>query len=218
LGVEITGLGSAALDTGLDWLYAVHQGGDALVEVLLRTGGGNLPVPILVPEKAIRLLHVLFRHYDSVLPGLCSWDPNEAHWHAATGVESGLESRKATAAALLTLSCSLQDEGVSHQFYLPAGSGRSMPSSLSLHLILHYLALALYPTPSIYNNIGILMASTHQTATTTTADGSRELINSDSLPRVYFSQGLALDPQHPYLMTNLASTLKDEGRIALAIR
>jgi hypothetical protein len=36
-----------------------------------------------------------------------------------------------------------------------SGSGRWIQSSLALRLILHSLALALHPTPSTYNNIGL---------------------------------------------------------------
>ena len=217
LGVGVTDLGSAALERGLDWLYVVHRRGDALLDVLLQAGGGILPVPLLIPEKALRLLHVLFHPYDGVLPGLCARDPY-SRWHPAVDVQSGLESRKITATLLLALSLSLQDTGIPHQLFLPAGSGRYIPSSLSLHLILHYLALALHPTPSTCNNIGILMASTRQTSTTTNADGGKETIDGSIISRLYYSKGLALDPRHPYLMTNLASSLKDQGRMSVAIR
>ncbi|KAK9466209.1 glycosyl transferase family 41-domain-containing protein [Lipomyces arxii] len=75
-------------------------------------------------------------------------------------------------------------------------------------LPLYYLSLALHPSPSTANNIGILLASL---AGPLPSPGER------SLALDYYRYGLSLDARHPHLYTNLGSLLKDQGRLAEAV-
>ncbi|KAJ3380453.1 hypothetical protein HDU92_005964 [Lobulomyces angularis] len=66
----------------------------------------------------------------------------------------------------------------------------------ALAVSLYYLSLSIFPTANTCNNLGILLAS-HRL---------QESIQ-------WYECGLALDPQHVHLYTNLGSALKDRGQI-----
>jgi protein O-GlcNAc transferase len=170
-----------------------------------------------ITEKALCLLRILFHTYDGILPGICSRDLH-GPLVLAVGVQSGLGPQKIIPTVLLTQSRSPHDKGVPILLFLPDASGWYIPSSHTLDLILHYLALALRPTSSTYNNISILMPLARQMSTTTNVDGKREIIYDGTSSRLYHNKGFVPDPQFPYLMTNLASSLKHQGQVLVAFR
>ncbi|KAK9373755.1 glycosyl transferase family 41-domain-containing protein [Lipomyces chichibuensis] len=82
-----------------------------------------------------------------------------------------------------------------------------IPSAFDV-LPLYYLSLALHPSPSTANNIGILLASLAP---------ALPLPTEHSLALEYYRYGLSLDSRHPHLYTNLGSLLKDQGRLVHAV-
>ncbi|KAK9447958.1 glycosyl transferase family 41-domain-containing protein [Limtongia smithiae] len=75
-------------------------------------------------------------------------------------------------------------------------------------LPMYYLSLALHPSPSTANNIGILLASLAP---------AFPVPHEHALALEYYRYGLSLDSRHPHLYTNLGSLLKDQGRLADAV-
>ncbi|KAK9368593.1 glycosyl transferase family 41-domain-containing protein [Lipomyces kononenkoae] len=82
-----------------------------------------------------------------------------------------------------------------------------IPSAFDV-LPLYYISLALHPSPSTANNIGILLASLAP---------ALPMPTEHSLALEYYRYGLSLDSRHPHLYTNLGSLLKDQGRLAHAV-
>ncbi|KAK9362949.1 glycosyl transferase family 41-domain-containing protein [Lipomyces starkeyi] len=82
-----------------------------------------------------------------------------------------------------------------------------IPSAFDV-LPLYYLSLALHPSPSTANNIGILLASLAP---------ALPMPTEHSLALEYYRYGLSLDSRHPHLYTNLGSLLKDQGRLVHAV-
>ncbi|KAK9458961.1 glycosyl transferase family 41-domain-containing protein [Lipomyces oligophaga] len=83
-----------------------------------------------------------------------------------------------------------------------------MPSVYDV-LPMYYLSLALHPSASTANNIGILLASLAP---------ALPIPREHMLALEYYRYGLTLDNRHPHLYTNLGSLLKDQGQITEAIR
>ena len=94
------------------------------------------------------------------------------------------------------------------------GPGATLPVSTSVVILLYYLALAWTPSPSTYNNLGIVLSGISETRRG--PDG--EQLDGTALARLFYTAGLQLDPKHPHLLTNLGSLLKDQGRIDQAIK
>lgn len=73
-------------------------------------------------------------------------------------------------------------------------SSSLMRSSTSLILLLYYLALSISPTPSIYNNIGIILRSLPASRVYTKPTGDQETLTGTTLARIYYERGLTLHP------------------------
>jgi protein O-GlcNAc transferase len=84
----------------------------------------------------------------------------------------------------------------------------------SLAVLAEYLALALYPTATSYNDVGILLSSLDDQSV---ASRSSETTGR-GLSRVYFEAGLEVYPRDAHLLTNLGSYWKKEGNYEKAIR
>ena len=117
------------------------------------------------------------------------------------------------------------------QFQFPdrsAPGSVQIRASLSLVLIFYYAALALSPSPSTYNNLGVLIASLglpieHGPSEGDEGMGMREGGGGEggrefTMARAYYRKGLVLDGDHPHLLTNLGSLLKDFGDVGEANR
>lgn len=217
LELEPTRFTHRILERGIDWLGLVHHAGQKLVDVLLREGDGALPTVMLTPEKASRLPATLFSIYGSTLPALCVRSSYEDDWRPAPGLSGESAAHKVTSTVFLTLAKQLQSKDLKHIPYL-FGPDKSVPRSMSLVLMLYYLAVSLNPTPSTYNNMGIIFYTVKHSSNTTTAQGQREIINGVLLAQLYYKKGLEMDPTHPHLLTNYGSLLKDQGRHLEAIR
>ncbi|PVG04770.1 protein prenylyltransferase [Serendipita vermifera] len=207
---------SNMLDRGVDWLALVHGAGEKLVEVLLNQGKGALPMILLTPEKVSRIPETLFSVFSRILPALCVRASYEHPWVPAAGADDP-GATKVTSTILLSIAKCLQSKDIS-QGGGAFGPGRPLPRSLSLIIIIYYLAISLNPTPSTYNNMGILFYMVKNSATTINAQGNREVINGFVLAQLYYKKGLSMDPSHPHLLTNYGSLLKDQGRPLEAVR
>lgn len=206
---------SRILEQSFDILDAVHNAGPRLIDTLLRIGGGILPMTLLLPDQVSRLPSVLFASYAGVLPGLFDktvWDtpemdppPNAPH------------TRRMTSTVLLTLARIFQHASTTSQHTLSI-KGTPVRASTSLVLLFYYLALAIYPSPTTCNNMGIILSTVSLSTMTIGSHGQQEIVNGQVLANAYYRKGLAQDSSHPHLLTNLGSLLKDQGKIDEAIR
>lgn len=138
----------------------VKEGGDPYVQMLIKHGGGVLPTVLLQPEALAQLPLMLFPETHGILPSLLETvatkdtDPAQASTIQSTN--------QTTSTMLLTLAKVFQDASGATS---PSGSLTlgGIPSSQSLLLPLYYIALALYPSPSTCNNLGILLSTMNAT-------------------------------------------------------
>lgn len=169
---------------------------------------------LLLPEKALQTSRLVFPAHGE-LPGLMD-------------LQHGMAKKAAistTSNSLLSLAKIYQD-GMSLSG-APAG-GSKATSGVRDILALYYLSLALQPSPSTANNVGILLASIQQPAsskpcsTPSTSQGPTipGVIPGSgiALALAYYNYGLNLDSRHAHLYTNLGSLLKDIGQLAAAIK
>ncbi|SCV68887.1 BQ2448_1008 [Microbotryum intermedium] len=197
----------------------VQRGGDHYVEGLLRLGGGVLPAVLVNPEHTFRLLPYVFAEFQGGLPSMREADGVEDASKASTIQQV----KQATSTMLLTLAKVLQDSaaqsGPTNKLTLGG-----IPCSPSLLLPMYYLALALHPSPSTCNNLGILLSTVNATTLVALvqlglpATSAPAVLTGQDFALRYYNAGLKLDPKHPHLYTNLGSLLKDMGNLPEAIR
>ncbi|KAJ1809013.1 hypothetical protein LPJ77_001955 [Coemansia sp. RSA 2523] len=165
----------------------------------------SLPLTLLAPENAVRILQILFPETQGVLPGfvaLAAKAGDSVQLQQANQVASNL---------LLTLAKLHQDHAVVAQ-------------PLTIVLPLYYMALALVPSPSTCNNLGIILSAIPSPSTATmvpSLQGGHQAAQApmgSALAMQYYTHGLTLDSRHPHLYTNLGSLLKDLGYLAEAVR
>jgi tetratricopeptide (TPR) repeat protein len=181
-------------------------------------GGRRIPPstdPILLhPDTATKTAHLCFPPHGQ-LPGL-------------THVPSEGMARKAavstTSNSLLSLAKIFQDGMATNS---PKATAFQSNYGVREILALYYLSLALQPSPSTANNVGILLASVQQSAPSRqigTHPPPRPQIpglvpgSGITLALAYYNFGLVLDPRHAHLYTNLGSLLKDIGQLDVAIQ
>ncbi|KAI9724792.1 MAG: hypothetical protein M1812_000068 [Candelaria pacifica] len=173
----------------------------------------NDPV-LLLPERALQTSKLVFPSHGE-LPGL-KYVPHGMARKAAISTTSN---------SLLSLAKIFQD-GMSSSV-ASAGGPKANPGVRDI-LALYYLSLALQPSPSTANNVGILLASVQQSATAKPKAVSNNA-HLTAIPGVvpgsgialalaYYNYGLNLDPRHAHLYTNLGSLLKDIGQLTAAIK
>lgn len=152
----------------------VREGGDEYVQRLMAMGGGVLPTVLLQPDHLAQLPAMLFPETHGALPAL--FDPSAASpstsplGHPATAAHAEMDparksaitsTNQTTSTMLLTLAKIFQDAaGATSSSRLTLGG---IPASQSLLLPLYYVALALYPSPSTCNNLGILLSTMNAT-------------------------------------------------------
>ncbi|KAK6511127.1 hypothetical protein TWF481_000049 [Arthrobotrys musiformis] len=185
----------------------------AVEEAIGMIGSGviqNSRDPLLLsPDRALRTAKLLFPPHGD-LPGL-------KHVHV----------NPARKAAINTTSNSLLSLAKIYQDAISAGKeiGKAASSVRDI-LALYYLSLALHPSPSTANNVGILLASVQQSSPLSVV---HPLNNLPQIPGIapgsgvalalgYYHYGLQLDPRHAHLYTNLGSLLKDMGNLSGAIK
>ncbi|KAF4547917.1 Hypothetical protein D9617_34g040970 [Elsinoe fawcettii] len=171
---------------------------------------------LLYPEQAVQIAKLCFPDQGD-LPGL-SWLPTDA-------------SALARKSAILTTSNSLLSLAKIFQDGMSASAKGNqvcqLISGVREILALYYLSLALQPSPSTANNVGILLAGIQQSAAppqkprkVTPIEQAMPSVAEGSgiaLALAYYNHGLALDSRHAHLYTNLGSLLKDIGLLDAAI-
>ncbi|KAI8597897.1 glycosyl transferase family 41-domain-containing protein [Dissophora ornata] len=197
---------------------------------------------LLRPEEALQLTQVVFRETSGVLPGLAALAASCTEvgaTSAQTGVSSTLwqQANQTTSTILLTLAKLYQDvmDQPAKAKEL-AGVDNYVPT-MSMLLPLYYLSLALNPSPSTCNNLGILLSSIPPTAKIFSYPAAAQPIQQvqanglffpapvapsypitgQALALAFYNYGLQLDPRHPHLYTNLGSLLKDMGQLNEAV-
>lgn len=195
-------------------LGAVHRVGDPLVHTLLEMGRGHLPMVLLPPAAAVSLTGILFESTHGYLPSLIQ----QARGDAAAVTASVQAANSALSTVIMTLSKLYQD-AVSSPAAGPHAAltlGGVAPGT-SLLLPMYYLALAVHPSASTCNNLGIILTSI-PLSTAIYASGQAKVVSGQSLAMQYYQHGLQLDPNHPHLYTNLGSLVKELGNLPEAIR
>ncbi|KAK6331593.1 hypothetical protein TWF718_002142 [Orbilia javanica] len=185
----------------------------AVEEAIGMAGSGvirNSKDPLLLnPDRALRTAKLLFPPHGD-LPGL-------KHVHVGPARKAAINT---TSNSLLSLAKIYQDA-------ISAGKeiGKAASSVRDI-LALYYLSLALHPSPSTANNVGILLASVQQSSPLSIANPVSHLPqipgiapgSGVALALGYYHYGLQLDPRHAHLYTNLGSLLKDMGNLSGAIK
>jgi len=166
---------------------------------------------LLAPEQALITAKLCFP-YSGELPGL-KYLPGGPQSFARKAVIS------TTSNSLLSLAKIFQD-GM-------ANTHRStgvtpLASGVRDILALYYLSLALQPSPSTANNVGILLASVQQVVVPMESHAKIDVPgvlpgSGVHLALLYYNYGLQLDQFHAHLYTNLGSLLKDIGQLDAAI-
>ncbi|CAO3680841.1 unnamed protein product [Umbelopsis ramanniana] len=194
-----------------------------------------LPLILLHPEQAARLLSITFPDTGGVLPGLAGPDhnsPTSPTSMDAAPTSSIQQAAQTTSTILLTLAKMFQDMMNPSSSASPtaiataAADETSTKPTMSILLPLYYLSLSLNPSPSTANNLGIILSNISGAASAhaiVIQDKPRQQqqqnpITGTSLALQYYSYGLQLDPRHPHLYTNLGSLLKDMGHLNEAVR
>lgn len=161
---------------------------------------------LLLPEQATRILHVLFPNTDGVLPGL-----------TVTTTDTVQQTNQTTSTLLLTLAKLFQDMMNPTTSALTHAATTAGTPTLSTLLPLYYLSLALHPSPSTANNLGIILSNISITVASSALTLGTHHFTGTMLAMKYYIYGLQLDPRHPHLYTNLGSLLKDMGHLNDAV-
>jgi len=187
-------------DTSLALVHAVHDASDDFIGAMLDPTTGTLPNVVLFPDQAQMLSTLIFTspHTTSDMCAPVLHSSQSTH-----------EIKTVTSSALLTLARRIQ-EGASI-----ADLGLDIPhcSNKALALLLHYLALSLFPSASAFNDTGVILCSLSGHAAT----NFPRVASGRDVARLYYEKGLQIDPTHPHLLSNFGSLLKDEGHINYAI-
>ena len=204
--VRQLGVGDKTGKLALDQLFSVvKEGGDAYVQKLLAMGGGVLPTVLLQPHHLAQLPTMLFPETYGALPAL--FDPSvnpssaEPEPARATAVTS---TNQTTSTMLLTLAKIFQDaSGANSATRLTLGG---IPSSQSLLLPLYYVALALFPSPSTCNNLGILLSTMNATTVVTPSAGGAAVVLSGQVSLPAASQFASLIVCSPHSNSRSSTT------------
>ncbi|KEP54922.1 glycosyltransferase family 41 protein [Rhizoctonia solani 123E] len=214
----------------LDLPYHIHNTQQAVLNALTRNN--VLPLVFIKPENIFSVMTYLFASTKGLFPGVVD-EAGNLNLDAIPAVlpAGATNASRMTATVLLTVAKHIQEaarRGDTLPYPLPS-NGHGAPfirASLSSALLLYYCALALHPSASVCNNLGILLSTLAGERITclvgppdsATAQPTFEVLTGPLLARTYYHQGLILDPNHPHLLTNMGSLLKDEGNLDEAIR
>ncbi|CAE6478664.1 unnamed protein product [Rhizoctonia solani] len=214
----------------LDLPYHIYNTRHAVLSAL--SSNNVLPLVFVKPENIFSVLTYLFPSTKGLFPGVVD-EADNLNLEATPSVlpSSVTNASRMTATVLLTVAKHLQEaarRGDTLPYTLPS-NGHGTPiirASLSAALLLYYCALALHPSASVCNNLGILLSTLvgeriiclAQPPKSSTTQPAHEVLTGPLLARTYYQQGLILDPNHPHLLTNMGSLLKDDGKLDEAIR
>lgn len=193
-------------------LRPVHASGEHMVQLLLQEGCGVIPTLVLRPDEILSLPELLFPN--GVLPALCR-DAKVDVQKSVPSEDTRQQAHHMTSSLLVLIAKMIQDGASSIEIL--GESQSDIPSSPSLVLLLYYLALSLSPSPSLYNNVGVVLSGI-SSLSMRNMDGDQGLPNRHELAKLYYETGLQQDPTSPHLLTNYGSLLKDQGNTTEAIR
>ncbi|CEG81888.1 Putative Family 41 glycosyltransferase (Fragment) [Rhizopus microsporus] len=189
-----------------------------------------VPLVLLQPDQAARILHMIFPTYNGMLPSLTSINYSANSKPGAgslpgTDITSAIQqTNQTTATILLTLAKLFQDMMNPTTPALIAAAAAPSPGctapTLPTLIPLYYLSLALNPSPSTANNLGIILSNIPGAIAASAikpAASSTTPLTGTMLAMQYYMYGLQLDPRHPHLYTNLGSLLKDMGHLNEAV-
>ncbi|KAJ1906241.1 hypothetical protein LPJ81_001455 [Coemansia sp. IMI 209127] len=171
----------------------------------------NLPLTLLAPENAVRINQYVFPETNGVLPGFAALSNKMTIAGAGGAATSPLHQANQVASNLLLTLAKMHQEHA------------MVAQPLSIVLPLYYLSLALVPSPSTCNNLGIILSAIPSPSAPTmvpSLQGGQQPAQApmgSALAMQYYTHGLALDKKHPHLYTNLGSLLKDLGYLPEAI-
>ncbi|KAI7903720.1 uncharacterized protein BX663DRAFT_507366 [Cokeromyces recurvatus] len=177
----------------------------------------HVALVLLQPDQVAHLLQLIFSNTNGILPSLATLSPNN---DSASIIQ---QTNQTTSTLLLTLAKLFQDlMNPSTPALIAAAEGNNVPT-LSILLPLYYLSLALHPSPSTANNLGIILSNIPSAVAAaaiklpTVQQQQQQPITGTMLAMQYYMYGLQLDPRHPHLYTNLGSLLKDMGHLNEAV-
>jgi protein O-GlcNAc transferase len=199
-----------------DFLQCVRSSGDDVLHALLRLGRNVLPFLLLHPEQVSRLPTVLFPYSKGVLPALCTLSNDISPELLPPPEATRRQTNLMTGNIVLALAKYYQDLP-SSSVSIPGFSGL-LNVNHALAIMFYYLALSLSPSPSTYNNMGIILSTVSDTTSWTSNTGECVTLSGSDLAKIFYTEGLKLDPSHPHLLTNLGSLYKDRGNIETAIQ
>ncbi|KAJ1770477.1 hypothetical protein IW140_004255 [Coemansia sp. RSA 1813] len=171
----------------------------------------NLPLTLLAPENAVRILQFIFPETQGVLPGFVTLSNKIAAMGANGTMTNQLQQANQVASNLLLTLAKMHQEHA------------MVAQPLSIVLPLYYLSLSLWPSPSTCNNLGIILSAIPSPSAPTmvpSLQGGQQPAQApmgSALAMQYYTHGLKLDDQHPHLYTNLGSLLKDLGYLPEAV-
>ncbi|RCI06408.1 hypothetical protein CU098_011342 [Rhizopus stolonifer] len=182
----------------------------------------ELPLVLLQPDQAIRILHIVFSNSNGILPGLVTLNSNGNATNSAETVSTIQQTNQNTSVLLLTLAKLFQDiMNPSTPALAAIAAVTEHKPTLATLLPLYYLSLALHPSPSTANNLGIILSNISGTIAATAikiaTSQQQTPLTGTMLAMQYYMYGLQLDPRHPHLYTNLGSLLKDMGHLNEAV-
>jgi predicted O-linked N-acetylglucosamine transferase (SPINDLY family) len=193
----------------------------------IETNKDAIPLVLLQPEQAIRILQIVFPTTNGILPALAATATTTTNSTATNNNhnETIQQTNQTTSTILLTLAKLFQDIMNPSTPALVAATATynaaAYQPSLSTLLPLYYLSLALHPSPSTANNLGIVLSNISATVASSAVKintTNNQLLTGTMLAMQYYMYGLQLDPRHPHLYTNLGSLLKDMGHLNEAVR
>ncbi|KAM0749157.1 TPR-like protein [Meredithblackwellia eburnea MCA 4105] len=195
----------------------VREFGDSYATDLVRASGGSLPIVLLQPEDLNKLLPVLFPETGGVLP--CMLESSMATEEQATAHRQSVQLTSQTTSTMLLTVAKIFQDFMAAPTAVKGVKLNGLPITQSILLPLYYVALALHPSPSTCNNLGILLSTMNAATLVTEKPGSPPvLVNGQQMALKYYRAGLALDSKHPHLYTNLGSLLKDMGQLPQAVQ
>ncbi|ORX56171.1 TPR-like protein [Hesseltinella vesiculosa] len=218
----------------------------------------DIPLILLQPDQAAHLMSLTFSASGGILPGLfnakqlvtptTSTPSASRRHHTNTNINQASSSNiiqqanQTTSTIMLTLAKLYQDliHPSSPALALASSTLGTQCPTLAILLPLYYISLALHPSPSTANNLGIILSNLPGSVTANAiriVSNNNQLsdirVTSTNLPAMninanqpisgtmlamqYYMFGLQLDAKHPHLYTNLGSLLKDMGHLNEAI-
>ncbi|QRW05064.1 glycosyltransferase family 41 protein [Ceratobasidium sp. AG-Ba] len=219
------------LNPVVDLLVQIHHSQSSVLRALAKNS--VLPLVFVKPENIFAMMVHLLPSTKGLFPGIVDEGGDlDLDAMPSTLPNGSINASRMTATILLTLARHFQEAATRGSFIPNVASlgmldGPGIRASLSAALLFYYCGLALFPSASVCNNLGILLSTLAGARITclvsppnnsATLEAEVEVLTGPSLARAYYAQGLNLDPYHPHLLTNMGSLLKDEGKLEEAIK